>query len=103
MYQIVRKLELRTAADSVRIEQINEIFSGKFDKLVVKTNRDFIDFATLVDKLEDIRDAAGGNVRDETANERVTYEAPMAPGSFSRSRPEEFRFPQEAPGRCVCC
>ncbi|RRA19497.1 hypothetical protein DF038_30975 [Burkholderia cepacia] len=44
--------------------------------LVVKTNRDFIDFATLVDKLEDIRDTAGGDVRDETANERVTYEAP---------------------------
>lgn len=76
MYQIVRKLELRAAADSDRIEQINEIFSGKFDKLVVKTNRDFIDFATLVDKLEDVSDAAGGNVRDESANERVTYEAP---------------------------
>ncbi|WP_141717125.1 hypothetical protein [Burkholderia cenocepacia] len=41
----------------------------------MKTNRDFIDFATLVDKLEDIRDTAGGDVRDETANERVTYEA----------------------------
>jgi hypothetical protein len=76
MYQIVRTLELRTAADNDRIEQIDEIFSGMFDKLVVKTNRDFIDFSTLVDKLEDIREAAGGTVRDETANERVTYTAP---------------------------
>lgn len=76
MYQIVRTLELRTAADDVRINQIDEIFSGMFDKLVVKTNRDFIDFATLVDKLEDIKEAAGGTVRDETAKERVTYTAP---------------------------
>ncbi|CAM2198138.1 protein of unknown function [Paraburkholderia kururiensis] len=76
MYQIVRKLKLRAAADSDRFEQINEIFSGMFDKLIVKTNRDFIDFATLVDKFEDIKEAAGGNVQDEVANERVTYTAP---------------------------
>lgn len=76
MYQIVRTLELRAAADNDRIEQIDEIFSGMFDKLVVKTNRDFIDFATLVDKLEDIKEAGGGTVRDETTNERATYTAP---------------------------
>ncbi len=74
-YQIVRKLELRTAADSARIEQIDETFSNTFDKLVVKTSRDFIDFATLVDKLEELADSFGGTVRDETAKERVTYKA----------------------------
>ncbi|WP_404823000.1 hypothetical protein [Burkholderia cepacia] len=76
MYQIVKTLELRTAADDNRIAQIDEIFSSTFDKLVVKTNRDFIDFATLVDKLEDIEAANGGTVRDEPAHERVTYTAP---------------------------
>lgn len=76
MYQIVRKLELRTAADSARIEQIDGSFSNMFDKLVVKTERDFTDFATLVDKLEELAESFGGTVRDETANQRVTYSAP---------------------------
>lgn len=76
MYQTVKTLELRTATDNDRIAQIDEIFLGVFDKLIVTTNRDFIDFATLVDKLEDIEQANGGTVRDEPANERVTYTAP---------------------------
>lgn len=76
MYQIVRKLELRAGADSVQIEQISETFSNMFDKLVVKTSRDFVDFATLVDKLEDLAEIFGGAVRDETAKDRVTYTAP---------------------------
>lgn len=74
-YQIVRRLELRAAADSARIEQIDETFSNTFDKLVVKTSRDFIDFATLVDKLEEVAASFGGTVRDETAKEQVTYTA----------------------------
>lgn len=74
-YQIVRKLELRTGADSARIEQIDETFSNTFDKLVVKTSRDFIDFATLVEKLDELADSFGGTVQDETAKERVTYTA----------------------------
>jgi hypothetical protein len=75
-YQIVRRLELRTAADGARIKEIDETFSNTFDKLVVKTSRDFIDFATLVDKLEELAENFGGNVRDETAKDRVTYAAP---------------------------
>lgn len=75
-YQIVKKLELRAAANSVPIDQIDRTFSNTFDKLVVKTSRDFINFATLVDRLEGLADSFGGTVRDETAKERVTYEAP---------------------------
>lgn len=74
-YQIVRRLELRAAADNARIELIDETFSNTFDKLVVKTSRDFVNFATLVDKLEEVAANFGGTVRDETAKERVTYTA----------------------------
>ena len=75
-FQIVRKLELRTAVDSARITQIDDTFSNTFDKLVVKTSRDFVDFAALVDRLEVLVDSFGGTVRDETAKDRVTYTAP---------------------------
>ena len=75
-YQIVRKLELRTAADNARIKEIDETFLSTFDKLVVQTSRKFIDFAKLVDELEEFADSVGGTVRDETAKERVTYTAP---------------------------
>ncbi len=74
-YRIVRTLELRQAADERRRQQVDETFVGVFDKLVVKTKKDFIDFGTLVDRLEDLSEAHGGAVEDETANERVTYTA----------------------------
>ena len=74
-YQVVRRLELRNAADDARVEQIDETFSNLFEKLVVRTSSDFTDFAALVDKLEDFADTFGGTVRDETAKERVTYTA----------------------------
>ncbi|MFM0042160.1 caspase family protein [Paraburkholderia sediminicola] len=76
MYRIVRRLELRDAADSARIEQIDEVFSDKFDKLVVRTSRDFVDFAELIDKLEELEAIYGGKVHDDSASERVTYAAP---------------------------
>lgn len=76
MYRIVRRLELRDAADSARIEQIDEVFADTFDKLVVKTSRDFVDFAELVDKLEELAETYDGTVRDDSASERVTYATP---------------------------
>lgn len=75
-YQIVRKLELRAEADTSTIRQVDDTFSYLFTKLVIQTKRDFIDFQTLVDKLEDFQAASDGTVRDEPAHERVTYTAP---------------------------
>lgn len=75
-YQIVRRLELRSAADTSRVQQVDDTFSGIVDKLVVRTSRDFIDFSTLVDRLEDLEATFGGTVRDEAAKESVTYTTP---------------------------
>lgn len=74
-YRIVRMLELRQAADETRLQQIDDTFVGVFDKIVVKTKKDFVDFSTLVNRLEDLSEAHGGTVEDETAKERVTYTA----------------------------
>lgn len=75
-YQIVRRLELRAAADDSRVQQIDDTFAGIFDKVVVRTSRDFIDFPTLVDRLEELEATFGGSVRDEAGRARVTYTAP---------------------------
>ena len=41
----------------------------------MRNKKDFIDFETLVDRFEDLCEAHGGKVVDETAKERVTYTA----------------------------
>lgn len=74
-YQIVRKLELREPPEPDLLGQISQLFSNPFDRLVVKTSRDFTDFSTLVDKLEDLASRQHGAVRVESPKKRVTYTA----------------------------
>lgn len=73
MYRVTHQLVLRQAADAPMLEKIDEVFGGQFKALVVETKKDFIGFADLVEKLEELSNTYGGTVDDEPATELVTY------------------------------
>lgn len=74
-YTILRQLELRTNADEHR-DEFDETFGRMFERIVVKVDPNQLSYDELVDKLEDIEEALGGEVKDEENAERVTYSAP---------------------------
>lgn len=74
-YVVIRRLELREGAES-RLEEIDTVFGGTFNRIVVQQRGDPLDFEDLVDQLEDIAEAHGGTVRDEQARDRVSYFGP---------------------------
>jgi hypothetical protein len=75
-YRITYQLKLRQAAQASTLAKIDEVFGSQFDELVVETKQSFMDFADLVEKLEDLSEDHGGTVDDEPANELVTYVHP---------------------------
>jgi hypothetical protein len=72
-YIIRRRLELRDGWDAHRAA-IDEIFGNEFDRLVVEFERMDDAFDALVERLEDIQESRGGEVRDDDRAQRATYE-----------------------------
>jgi len=71
-YFITRRLELRQSWTAHR-EALDELFSDEFQQLVVEFDSMDDSFDALVDRLEDIADASGGEVDDDDRHQRVTY------------------------------
>ena len=71
-YYITRRPELRQGWARHR-EALNELFSGEFQQLVVEFDSMDDSFDVLVDRLEGIADASGGDVDDDDRHQRVTY------------------------------
>jgi Caspase domain len=71
-YYITRRLELRQGWTAHR-EALDELFSDEFQQLVVEFDSMDDSFDALVDRLEDIADASGGEVYDDDRHQRVTY------------------------------
>lgn len=73
-YVIAKRLELRDAPDP-HLEKIDEVFGRMFDEVVVEVDADALDFSDLVNLFEDIKEAHGGELRDEQNLSRLTYTA----------------------------
>lgn len=71
-YYITRRLELRQGWAAHR-EALDELFSDEFQQLVVEFDSMDDSFDALVDRLEEIADASGGDVDDDDRHQRVTY------------------------------
>jgi hypothetical protein len=71
-YYITRRLELRQGW-AVHREALDELFSDEFQQLVVEIDSMDDSFDVLVDRLEDLADASGGEVDDDDRHQRVTY------------------------------
>lgn len=71
-YYITRRLELRQGWAAHR-EALDELFSDEFQQLVVEFDSMDDSFDALVDRLEDIVGASGGEVDDDDRHKRVTY------------------------------
>lgn len=71
-YYITRRLELRQGW-AVHREALDKLFSDEFQQLVVEFDSMDDSFDALVDRLEDIVDASGGEVDDDDRHQRVTY------------------------------
>lgn len=71
-YIIIRRLELRQGWAQHRAA-IDDLFGSEFDRLVIEFEGMDETFDELVDKLEDIRDARGGDVDDDDRTQRVAY------------------------------
>lgn len=71
-YYITRRLELRQGW-AVHREALDELFSDDFQQLVVEIDSMDDSFDVLVDRLEDLADASGGEVDDDDRHQRVTY------------------------------
>jgi hypothetical protein len=80
-YYITRRLELRQGWAAHR-EALDELFSDEFQQLVVEFDSMDDSFDALVDRLEDIADASGGEVDDDDRHQRVTYSREAARFTF---------------------
>jgi uncharacterized caspase-like protein len=74
-YVIVRRLVLR-GEPGERQDEIDETFGAMFERIVVKVMPDALSYDDLVDLLEDVEEAIGGELSDEEHLERLTYAAP---------------------------
>jgi uncharacterized caspase-like protein len=74
-YVIVRRLVLRGEPGEQQ-EEIDKTFGSLFDRIVVKVPPNALSYEDLVDLFEDIKEAVGGDLRDEEHLERITYTAP---------------------------
>jgi hypothetical protein len=70
---IQRQLELRDGWEAHRAA-IDEIFGDQFTRLVIEFEKMDDTFDEIVEKLEDIQDAQGGEVHDDDRKKRITYE-----------------------------
>ncbi len=84
-YIIRRRLELRQGWSRHRAT-IGELFGREFDKLVVEFEGMDDTFDELVDKIEDIRDARGGEVEDDDRTQRVAYRRAGVTFAFDLNR-----------------
>lgn len=72
-YIIWRRLRLRQGWPAHRAA-IDELFGSEFDRLVIAFESMDDTFDSLVEKLEDIQEEQGGDVRDDDRSRRATYE-----------------------------
>jgi hypothetical protein len=71
-YIIRRRLELRQGWPAHRTV-IDKLFGSEFDRLVIAFESMDDTFDNLVEKLEDIQEEQGGDVRDDDRSRRATY------------------------------
>lgn len=91
-YYITRRLELRQGWAAHR-EALDELFSDEFQRLVVEFDSMEDSFDALVDRLEDIGEASGGDVDDDDRDQRVTYSRDGASFTFDlKKRRLEIAF-----------
>lgn len=84
-YYVTRRLELRQGWAAHR-EALDELFSDEFQQLVVEFDSMDDSFDALVDRLEDIAEASGGDVEDDDRHQRVTYSRDGARFTFDLDR-----------------
>ena len=72
---VLRRLELREGGLE-RLNDIDATFGGAFDRIVVQTAGDLLEFDDLVDFLEGVVDAHGGDLIEQQNQSRVIYTAP---------------------------
>lgn len=93
-YFIKRRLELRQGWAAHRAA-IDELFGNEFQQLVVEFESMDDTFDDLVERLEDIRDQQGGDVKDDDRRKRVSYRRESATFTFDlRRRRLEISFGQ---------
>ena len=91
-YYITRRLELRQGWAAHR-EALDELFTDEFQRLVVEFDSMEDSFDALVDRLEDIVEASGGDVEDDDRDQRVTYSRDGASFTFDlKKRRLEIAF-----------
>ena len=91
-YYITRRLELRQGWAAHR-EALDELFTDEFQRLVVEFDSMEDSFDALVDRLEDIGEASGGDVEDDDRDQRVTYSRDGASFTFDlKKRRLEIAF-----------
>ncbi len=71
-YYIKRRLELRQGWQAHR-EAIEALFGDDFEHVVVEFESIDDTFDDLVDRLEDIAEAQGGNIDDDDRSQRISY------------------------------
>lgn len=94
-YSIARRLELREGSES-RLEDLDTLFGTAFERIVVKTERLAKTFDDVVELFEDIKDAYGGELKEDQANQRVSFT--FAGGPTVRVDLANHRFVVTAPG-----
>ncbi len=91
-FYITRRLELRQGWAAHR-EALDELFTDEFQRLVVEFDSMEDSFDALVDRLEDIGEASGGDVEDDDRDQRVTYSRDGASFTFDlKKRRLEIAF-----------
>lgn len=71
-YIISKRLELREGAEG-RVEELDDLFGAIFERIVVETQRLKLSFDDVVEKFEDIEEAYGGQMKEDQANQQVTF------------------------------
>lgn len=94
-YSIARRLELREGAEG-RLEDVDALFGAAFERIVVKTERLNKTFDDVVELFEDIQEAYGGDLKEDQANQQVTFT--FEGGPTVRVDLANHRFVVTAPG-----
>lgn len=71
-YTITKRLELREGAEG-RLEELDELFGAIFERIVVETERLKLSYDDVVDKFEDIKEAYGGQLKEDQARQQVKF------------------------------
>jgi hypothetical protein len=119
-YVITRRLELREGAEAY-MDQIDRVFGRIFEQVVVEMDPDGLDYDELVEFFEGVEEAHGGDLKDEQAEEKITYTAAdgtrvridLGKGQISLSgggrhrcsdlltRAQQYRFTLQGPSRLL--